>query len=80
MEVSLLKPANEGPVELPVESTNFRTERVTVNGLLSLAESSANWIVLEGTGTVAGYDFRPGDVFLSDGSLLEIRAEHAVFL
>ena len=80
VEVSLLKPANEGHVELPVESTYFRTERVTVNGLLSLAESSANWIVLEGTGTLAGYDFQPGDVFLSDGSLLEIRAEHAVFL
>lgn len=80
MEVSLLKPANEGPAELPVESAYFRTERVSVQGMITVSEPAMTWIALEGTGTIAEQDFRPGDVFQSDPQPLEIRAQNAVFL
>ena len=79
--VSRLTPAGEAPVELPVKSPYFHTERVVIRGRLAVPATAepVTWIAIEGSGEFAGRAFQPGDVFRAS-SALEIAASESVFL
>lgn len=79
--VSRLTPGNEAPVELPVKSPFFQTERVAVKGRLAVPATAepVTWIAIEGSGEFAGRAFQAGDVFRAS-STLEIGASESVFL
>ncbi|HBY64770.1 MAG TPA: hypothetical protein DEH78_33545 [Solibacterales bacterium] len=59
-----------GGLERLVASAFFVTDRLNLDGEQRI-EPAANgtdaWIAIEGTGTIAGEPFRPGEVFLADG-------------
>jgi mannose-6-phosphate isomerase len=82
--VSNLTPVMSGLGRLPVECPYFRTEPLKVNGSWkseSLAPTTL-YIALEGTGSLAGEPFRPGEAWeVPAGSgPFEIASESAVFL
>jgi mannose-6-phosphate isomerase len=74
-----------GTAQLPLQCAWFRTERFTVSGsgtALPSPERSTIYIALEGTGSVAGEPFQPGEAWeAAAGSRpFEIRSDAATFL
>lgn len=80
--VSRLTPANEAPVELPVDGSYFHTKRVEIRGLrwTDAGTGPATWIVLDGQGLFGGEIFQTGDVFRVRTSPVEIISSNATFL
>jgi len=80
LAVANLEAFDARTVDLPVKCGYFQTHVVTVNGTAN--ERGMIFVALEGSGTINGQPFQPGDAFESDSNFppLEIVSDHARML